>query len=102
MLCDETIDISIRYDQAFSDQYKIRGVKDGVISKLLTIHRPDVYYVKNTKSVNTLTRYGLTSPHGLSRGQKYKATAQFLIGICKASGIKDLAVLDHYLYYAAG
>lgn len=98
MLCDENIDIAIRVDRALDGDLKIRGVSIGLISKILTIHRPDLYFVKNDKSETALKKYGIELPRGLSKGTKYKITNRFLRQICIETDIDNLAVLDYYLY----
>ena len=98
MLCDEKIDIMVRYNKALEPDFKIRGVNEGLISKLLAIHNPDIYYVKNGKTDKALRKYGLKLQRGLSKGLKYRLTCKFLQQICKETDIKNLAVLDEYLY----
>jgi len=98
MLCDEQMDIAVRYNRALEGDLKIRGVNEGLVSKLLVIHNPDLYFVKNDKTTTALKKYGIELPRGLSKGDKYKITCKFLRQICKETDIKNLAVLDHYLY----
>ena len=98
MICDERIDIATRYDRALQGDLKIRGVSEGLISKVLTVHDPKNYFVKNKKSDTALTKYGIQIPRGLSKGEKYKITSKFLKQICKETKIDDLAILDFYLY----
>ncbi len=98
MLCDEKIDIAVRYDRALGGDLKIRGINEGLISKLLVAHNPNIYFVKNGKSTKALKKYGIELPRGMSKGNKYKITCTFLRQICKEADIKNLAVLDHYLY----
>ena len=98
MICDESIDIATRYDRAVQGNLKIRGVSEGLISKVLTVHDPENYFIKNEKSDTALKKYGIQIPRGLSKGEKYKITAKFLKQICKETKIDDLAILDYYLY----
>ncbi|MDX2048551.1 MAG: phospholipase D family protein [Chitinophagaceae bacterium] len=98
MLCDEQTDIAVRYNRALEGDLKIRGINEGLISKLLVIHNPDIYFVKNDKTTTALKKYGIELPRGLSRGDKYKITCKFLRQICKETDIENLAVLDYYLY----
>lgn len=100
-LIDESIDISDRFNETTKGNLTIRGVQDALISKVLTIHNPDLYYVKNGKSETTLKKFGLEFPKNISKGEQYKATCSFLIEICNETGIEDLAILDHYLYVLA-
>ncbi|PTM08200.1 MAG: hypothetical protein DA408_20995 [Bacteroidetes bacterium] len=101
MLTNEELDVAERYDEALTGDLAMYGVKDALISKVLTIHNPKKYFIKNGKSDTTLQNYGLELPRGISAGEKYKATCAFLIDVCKDSGIDDLAVLDYYLYLEA-
>ncbi len=98
ILCDDRIDIATRYDKALQGRLKIRGVSEGLISKVLTVHDPQNYFVKNAKSDIALKKYGIQMPRGLSRGEKYKITSKFLKHICKEAKIHNLAILDYYLY----
>lgn len=98
MLCDESKDIEVRYNAALIGDLKIEGISKAFISKVLIIHRPDLYFVKNGKSEKALRKYGIQLPRGLTEGEKYKYISKFLQQICKETDIKDLAVLDNYLY----
>ena len=97
-LCDENIDIASRYDRAISGDLEIRGVKQGLISKILTIHDPQKYYVENRRTLRAFKYYGIKLPSGLTKGEKYKMTSKMLEEICKKINFKSLAVLDYYLY----
>jgi HKD family nuclease len=97
-LCDNSIDLAIRYDRVIKGDMKIAGVGKAFVSKVLAAHDPKVYYVKNAKSENALRKYGITFPRGLSEGEKYKITCKYLQQVCFDTDIKDLAVLDHYLF----
>jgi HKD family nuclease len=98
MLCDENIDIAVRIDRALGGDLKIRGVGIGLVSKILVIHRPDLYFVKNDKTETALKKYGIELPRGLSIGTKYKVTNRFLRKICIETKIENFAILDYYLY----
>ena len=97
-LCNEKVDIALRYDKALTGNFKVEGVSKAFVSKILIAHRPDIYFVKNDKSEKALRKYGIQLPRGLTVGDKYKITCKFLQQICKDTNIKDLSVLDEYLY----
>lgn len=97
-LTDETIDIATRYETALNGKLKVEGVSKAFISKVLTIHKPELYFVKNGKTERALNKYGIELPRGLTDGEKYKITCKFLRQVCKDTDIKDLTVLDYYLY----
>lgn len=97
-LTDETIDIATRYDTALTGRLKVEGVSKAFISKVLTIHKPELYFVKNGKTEKALNKYGIVLPRGLTDGEKYKITCKFLRQVCIDTDIKDLPVLDYYLY----
>ncbi|MEO6175645.1 MAG: phospholipase D family protein [Flavobacterium circumlabens] len=101
VLIDDNIDISVRINRALKGDLKIRGVGEALISKILTTHDPQKYFVKNNKIDSVLERYGIELPKRISIGEKYKATNKFLIEICEETGIDDLAILDYYLYIEA-
>ena len=97
-LTDETIDIATRYDRVLNGDLKVEGISKAFISKILTIHKPEQYYVKNGKTEKALKKYGIELPRGLTEGEKYKITCRFLKQVCIDTDIKDLTVLDYYLY----
>lgn len=97
-LTDETIDIATRYETALNGKLKVEGVSKAFISKVLTIHKPELYFVKNGKTEKALNKYGIELPRGLTAGEKYKITCKFLRQVCTDTDIKDLTVLDYYLY----
>lgn len=98
MLFDENIDISQRVNRALEGDLEIRGVGIALISKLLVIHRPDLYYVRNEKTSTTLRRYRIEVPRNITEGTKYKILSEFLKQVCGQTKIDDLAILDYYLY----
>ena len=97
-MSNENIDIALRYDRALAGDLKVEGVSKAFISKVLAAHKPDLYFVKNGKTEKALRKYGIHLPCGLTDGEKYKITCKFLRQVCKDTDIKDLAVLDYYLY----
>lgn len=100
-LCDDSIDVSLRYNEVLSGSLKIRGVAEATISKILTIHDPSKYAVRNDKINSVLTDYGIEIPKRISAGEKYKAVNNFLIELSKESKMDNLAILDLYLYLEA-
>ncbi|THV60832.1 NgoFVII family restriction endonuclease [Flagellimonas alvinocaridis] len=100
-LSDDTIDISERVDRVLSGDLKMRGVGEATVSKILTIHDPKKYAVRNDRIDSLLVSYGIETPRGISKGARYKAINTFLNHICKESGMNNLAVLDYYLYLEA-
>lgn len=97
-VCDDSIELSVRYDNALNGKYAMRGIKEAFISKVLIIHNHKRYFVKNDKSIKGLKKYGLELPRGLSAGEKYSITNNFLLQLCKQAGLQNLAILDHILY----
>ena len=100
-LCDDSIDVAIRIDEVLSGDLKIRGVAEATVSKILTIHNPKEYAVRNDKIDDVLIEYGIEIPKRISKGEKYKAVNTFLKNLCKDSKMSNLAVLDLYLYIEA-
>jgi HKD family nuclease len=100
MLCDETIPLNERYDKALT-KYKVDGVAEGIVSKILCIHRPDLYYVGNNKTTDLIKNYGLDLPRGLSKGEKYFLMCEYMRKICKETNITDLSVLDSCIWLEA-
>lgn len=98
VLIDDSLDIAVRVDRALKGDLKIRGVGEALITKILTVHNPKKYFIKNNKIDTVLERFGLELPNRISKGEKYKATNKFLIEICNETGIDDLSILDYILY----
>lgn len=101
-LCDESIDIAVRYDRSTKGDYKVEGVDKAFISKILVMHNPKLYFVKNNKTELALAKYGLQLPRKCSKGEKYKIVCKFLRQICEETKIQNLAVLDYFLYKEGG
>lgn len=102
VLCDEKIGLVQRYNRAIEGDLKIRGVNEGLVSKVLAVHNPKEYYVKNEKSDKALKKYGIELPRGLSKGERYEITCKLLKGVYTETGFDDFAVFDHYLYLEGG
>lgn len=100
-LSDETIDIETRINEVLSGDLKIRGVAEAMVSKILTIHDPKEYSIRNHKIDDVLVNYGIEIPKRISKGERYKAVNKFLKEIAKESNIDNMAVLDLYLYMEA-
>jgi HKD family nuclease len=100
-LCDDSIDIATRIDEVLSGDLKIRGVAEATVSKILTIHNPKEYAVRNDKIDDVLIEYGIEIPKRISKGEKYKAVNVFLKQLKDESNMDNLAILDLYLYIEA-
>lgn len=100
MLTDEKIDIAERYQSAVvkDEEFKIEGAAQALISKVLTAHDPNHYFVANTRSDLVFKNFGIRLPKGLNEGQKYKVMASFLREACDKANIQNFAVLDDYIY----
>nr|WP_287939339.1 phospholipase D family protein [Algoriphagus sp.] len=97
-LNDRNTDLAEKYDMAHSGALKMAGISYAMISKILMIFDPVHCWVENKKSKSTLEYYGLQLPKGMTPGQKYKAKALFLKGVCEEAGIPDMTILDAFLY----
>lgn len=83
--------------QWFIDRYKIFTICNAFVFKILAIHNPNLYFVNNGKSEQTISKYGVELPE-MNDGKRYKVTARLLKELCDETCIKDLAGLDYYLY----
>lgn len=101
-LCNENEDVALRYNRALDGDLKIRGINEGLISKILTLHKPELYFVKNKRSDRALKKYGIDLPNGISKGDKYKITCIELRQICLETEIQNLSVLDKFLFNQGG
>lgn len=97
-LNDSNTDLAERYDMAHSGPLKMSGISSALISKVLLICEPENCWVENKKSMSTLAAYDLKLPKGLTPGERYKAKALFLKGICEEADIPDMTILDAFLY----
>jgi hypothetical protein len=97
-LCNENIDISKRIDESINGRYKVSGVAIGVITKILIIHAPDKYFVKNNMIDRAIKSCNIKMPRGLTEGQKYKIILNALSRIKDETKYRDFGILDHYLY----
>lgn len=100
MLINEDIDIAQQYQSAINKQgeFKVDGAAQALISKVLTCHDPNQYFIANGKSDIVFKKFGIRLPKGLNEGQKYKAMASFLREACDQANIPNFAVLDDYIY----
>ena len=97
-ICDETIPLKERIDEAMNGEKSIENIKEGFISKVLVIHRPKLYYVHNDAFIEILQPFNLTLPRGLSFGEKYELIRNILKEIMKETKIDDFATLDQCLW----
>jgi len=97
-LIDDSIDISERINRALHGDMKVNWAGYATIAKILTIHNPKEYIVRNGKIDALLKKYGMVFPDGISEGNNYKLSIDFFNEICKETGIDNYAVLDYKLY----
>jgi len=100
-LCNESIPVEDRINEVLDGNLKIRGVAEATISKILTIHNPNKYSVRNNKIDSVLYDYGIEVPQRISKGEKYNAVNNFLKELARESKMENMAVLDLYLYTEA-
>ena len=96
-ICDDSIELNTRIDEALHGKLSIDNVGEGFISKILVIHNPNKYYIHNKEFTNSLRPFGLSFPRGLSFGDKYQLTRDTLKNILVETNIDDFAVLDRCL-----
>jgi HKD family nuclease len=101
VLTDESIDVATRFNRVHHGDLQITGFKIASISKVLTMHNPNLYSVKNEKIDGVLKAYGIHIPKEISIGAQYKATSNYMVQIAKEAGFDDLAILDRFLYEEA-
>ncbi len=98
-ICDDSIPIKTRIDEALTGRLSIENVGRGFISKVLVAHNPKKYYLHNDAFVDKLQRpFGLQLPRGLSFGVKYELTRDILQEIIKITNFDDFATLDRYIW----
>jgi len=98
-VCDDSIPINTRIDEALTGKLSIENVGRGFISKVLVAHNPKKYYLHNDAFVDKLQRpFGLELPRGLSFGQKYELTRDILQEIITTTNFDDFATLDSYIW----
>lgn len=99
ILSDENIDVAERIDNCLDGEIAINGVNIGLISKLLTIHNPDKYFVRNGQINKVIKKFNIKTPRGLTEGQKYKIINKVLWDINSEVKMENFAVLDNFLYW---
>jgi len=98
-VCDDSIPIKTRIDEALKGKLSIKNIGINFISKVLVIHNPKEYYIHNNAFVELLQKpFGLEYPRGLSFGEKYELTIDTLREIMTESGFEDFATLDSFLW----
>ena len=97
MLFDEQTEIDIRFNEGISHDWKFTRINEGIISKLLLIHKKELYYYKTKKVNHILKVYGIEFPKSPSIGYQYRETCNYLKHACRESGIDNFAVLHFYL-----
>lgn len=98
-VCDDSIPIKTRIDEALTGKLSIENVGKGFISKVLVAHNPKKYYLHNDAFVDKLQRpFGLELPRGLSFGEKYELTRDILQEIITTTNFDDFATLDRYIW----
>jgi len=98
-ICNESIPIQTRIDEALNGKLSIENVGKGFISKVLVTHKPKKYYVHNEAFIKRLQKpFGLELPKGLSFGEKYELTREVLQEIINETNFNDFATLDRYIW----
>lgn len=81
-----------------SGEFYTFGVRKGLVTKVLNMHKPKLYPVWNNASHNTLNHYGMSFNWGLNRGEKYRLICNTLKEIESKIKIENLSVLDKFLF----
>jgi HKD family nuclease len=98
-LCDESLPIEKRIDDCLNGKDKIPEVSISLLSKVLVLHKPKIYYLHNGAVTDALEPFGLYFPRGLSFGNKYKLMNELLLNIRTQTEIDDFATLDVCIWY---
>ncbi len=93
-ICNDSIRLKTRVDEALKGKLAIEEIGEAFISKILVIHNPKKYYLHNREFTGRLRPFGLTFQRGLSFGEKYESTLNFLKMILTETNIDDFAILD--------
>lgn len=95
LICDESIPLAKRINEAMDGKYSLDNIKDAFISKVLIAHNPKQYYVHNKLFINSLKPFGLSVSPELNFGEKYELTRDILKQkIMLQTNITDFATLD--------
>jgi len=98
-ICDDSIPIKTRIDEALDGKLSIKNVGKGFISKVLVAHNPKKFYLHNEAFVERFQKpFGLEYPKGLSFGEKYELTIEVLNEILTESNFNDFATFDSYIW----
>ena len=96
-VCNDSIPLKTRVDEALKGKLSIANVGRGFVSKVLVIHNSKKYYLHNKAFKDRLRPFGLALPGGLTFGEKYELTRDILSKIMTETNIDDFATLDQCL-----
>ena len=97
-ICNETIPLKDRIDEGLNGKYKIDEVKEALLSKILVMHNPKKYFVRNRAFLKNMKSFGLSFPRGIKAGERYIQTRNILQNIITEIKIGDFAILDGCLF----
>jgi hypothetical protein len=97
-ICNERVGIIERFDEATEGDMRMYRIEEGIITKVLAMHNPQKFYVRNSITNSVLNHYGFEFSKGMTRGEKYELACKELMTICQMTGIPDLGVLDLFIW----
>lgn len=96
-LASSQLGIAATLKEALSPKYKMDGVGVALVTKLLTMLKPDKYCTWNNRSDAILRQLGYEPERGTALSQKYEHLCKLLGAAAQECDIQDLAVLDFCL-----
>jgi len=96
-LASSQLGIAATLEEALSPKYKMDGVGVALVTKLLTMLKPDKYFTWNNRSDTILRQLGYEPERGTALSRKYEHLCKLLGAVAHECDIQDLAVLDFCL-----
>jgi HKD family nuclease len=97
-LIDDSNPIEERLDAVLSGRYKVEGVSENFLTKVLAVHNPLKFTVWNDAIKRALGDFGYEHTRGLSKAQKYLEFAELMERFLKESGARSTLELDAFFF----
>lgn len=97
-LVDDSKPIEGRLHAVLEGRYKVKGVSENFLTKVLAVHDPSTFTVWNDPIKEALSDFEYEHSWGLSKAQKYLEFAGLMERFLKESGARSTLDLDVFFY----
>jgi HKD family nuclease len=97
-LIDDSIPIEQRLTEVFDGKYRVEGVGNNFVTKVLAIHDPMNFTVDNDPVFKALNHFEYDMPRGNTPAQQYLEFARLMKEFRIASGAKNSLYVDAFFY----